>query len=259
MSRAGNGGPNPCSVPRGDLTTEEKRHWRAQLRGARANALADAEGFDAILFTLEALGQFLCKEAGRGLSDYECALKRVALGSSPPEERSQRYARLFPMVKRVRNDAMHQGAIARNATSLCVELALMLEDGLLADAITVGDYMITGPIEAKPFESLGAIRRTLLMHSFSYLPVLDERGEWKLVSDQALAKHLQGRSNTDRNKRLAQSLKESGLHLVDAVQVAEGDLVAAVLEKLDNRPVLVVREVNGRTELVGLVTAFDLL
>lgn len=259
MSRVGNDKPQPCSAPRGNLTTEEKRHWLSQLREARASALADAEGFESILFTLEALGQFLCKEAGRGLNDYEPALQRMALGATPLEGRSQRFARLFPMVKRVRNDAMHQGAIARNATALCVELALMLEDGLLADATTVGDYMITAPIEAKLFESLAAIRRTLLMHSFSYLPVQDATGAWKLVSDQALAKHLQGRSNTERDKRLAQSLKESGLPLLDALQVLEGDPVTAALDKLDSRPLLVVREVNGCAELVGLVTAFDLL
>jgi CBS domain-containing protein len=209
--------------------------------------------------TLEALGQFLCKQAGGGLNDYEPALRGMALGASSPQERSQRFDRLFPMVRRVRNDAMHQGAIARNATTLCVELALMLEDGLLTDATNVGDYMITAPIEAKLFESLGAIRRTLLMHSFSYLPVRDERGEWKLVSDQVLAKHLQGQSNGERNRRLVQSLKESGMPLVDAEQVNEGVPVTAVLDKLDSRPVLVVRKVNGCNELVGLVTAFDLL
>lgn len=79
------------------------------------------------------------------------------------------------------------------------------------------------------------------------------------MSDQALARHLQGRSNTDLNKRLARSLKESGLPLMDAVQVLEGDPLSAALDKLDSRPVLVVREVNGCKELVGLVTAFDLL
>lgn len=259
MSQGRKGKTKPCSTPRSDLSRDEKRHWLAQLRESRSKALADAEGFDAILFTLEALGQFLCGEAGGGLNDYEPALKRVALGPNPQEELSQRFAKLFPMVKRVRNDAMHQGAIARNATALCVELALMLEDGLLAGANTVGDYMITAPIEAKLFESLGAIRRTLLMHSFSYLPVRDERGEWKLVSDQVLAKHLQVQFNRERNRRLAQSLRGSGIPLVDAVQVDEGVPVTEVLDKLDSRPVLVVREVNGCTELVGLVTAFDLL
>ncbi|PKO32961.1 MAG: hypothetical protein CVU36_01415 [Betaproteobacteria bacterium HGW-Betaproteobacteria-9] len=241
------------------MTPDETRHWLAQLRESRSKALADAEGFDAILFTLEAFGQFLCGEAGRGLSDYEPALRSVALGHTPLEECSRRFTKLFPMVKRVRNDAMHQGAIARNATALCVELALMLEDGLLADATTVGDYMITAPIEAKLFESLGAIRRMLLMHSFSYLPVRDLQGAWKLVSDQALARHLQGLSNGERGRRLAQSLQDSGLPLVDAVEVAENSPVSSVVKELDSRPVLVVREVNGCTELVGLVTAFDLL
>jgi hypothetical protein len=99
----------------------------------------------------------------------------------------------------------------------------------------------------------------LLMHSFSYLPVRDLQGAWKLVSDQALARHLQGLSNGERGRRLAQSLQDSGLPLVDAVEVAENSPVSSVVKELDSRPVLVVREVNGCTELVGLVTAFDLL
>jgi hypothetical protein len=46
MSRVDSGKSKPCSVLRCELTTDEKRHWLAQLREARASALADAEGFD---------------------------------------------------------------------------------------------------------------------------------------------------------------------------------------------------------------------
>lgn len=249
----------PSGNPRTSLTPDESRYWLAQLREARAKALADAEGFDAILFTLEGFGQVLCGEPGRGLGDYGPALKTLTIGKESHNAEDRRFETLFSMVRRVRNDAMHQGAIARNATALCVELALMLEDGLLAEATTVGDYMITAPVEAKLFESLGAIRRTLLTHSFSYLPVRDDGGQWKLVSDQALARHLQGCSNGERGRRLVRSLRESRLPLLDATQVEDGTPVSSVLDQLDSRPVLVVREVNGSSELVGLVTAFDLL
>lgn len=263
MRKHGNDHPVPCSKLRGSLTTEEARHWLGKLREARAIALADAEGFDAVLFAMEALGQFVCGESGRGLADYEPAFRWLMYQSEATKSgdccENLRFEAVFPMVRRIRNDAMHQGAIARNATVLCVELALMLEEGLLANATTVGDYMITAPVEAKLFESLGEIRRTMLMHSFSYLPVRDRNKNWKLVSDQALAKHLQGRSNSDRTRRLAQSLEDSGLLLLDANRVGSDVSVSEVLDQLDSRPVLVVREVNGCIELVGLVTAFDLL
>lgn len=71
MSRTASGKPRPCKSPRSKLTVGETRYWLARLREARASALADAEGFDSILFTLEALGQFLCKESGAGLNDYK--------------------------------------------------------------------------------------------------------------------------------------------------------------------------------------------
>jgi len=256
--------PSPCSKTRRSLEPGEARHWLTHLRGARAKALADAEGFDAILFTLEGLGQFLCGEACKGLGDYEPALRWLACRPSADPLAiacvNGRFTTLFSMVRRVRNDAMHQGAIARNATTLCVELSLMLEDGLLAEASTLGDYMITSPIEAKMFESIGAIRRTMLMNSFSFLPVRMSDGVWKLVSDAALARYLRGLSNTERMKALAKSLQASEtIELLDVqLRPAEAS-IESILAELDSRPVLVVRDVNGKPELVGLVTAFDLL
>jgi hypothetical protein len=155
---------------------------------------------------------------------------------------------------------MHQGAIARNATALCVELALMLEDGLLAEASTLGDYMIAAPIEAKLFESIGSIRRTMLMNSFSFLPVHMPNGAWKLVSDAALARYLRGQSNTARTKALAQPLQAArSIELLDVLLRPAETPIESILTELDSRPVLVVRDVNGKQELVGLVTAFDLL
>jgi hypothetical protein len=51
--------------------------FRDQLRSARATALADAEGFHAVLRVLELMGQQLGKNI-KGLGDYKPVLSRLA-------------------------------------------------------------------------------------------------------------------------------------------------------------------------------------
>jgi hypothetical protein len=54
--------------------------FRDQLRSARATALADAEGFHAVLRVLESIGQQLGKTI-KGLGDYKPMLSRLASAS----------------------------------------------------------------------------------------------------------------------------------------------------------------------------------
>ena len=59
------------------LSEEQKQFYRDQLRSARAAALADAEGFQIVIHTLELMGQQLKCNIG-DLGKYEKKLKSVA-------------------------------------------------------------------------------------------------------------------------------------------------------------------------------------
>ena len=253
-----------------EMTMPSARHYLADLRNARASALADAENFDAVLFAIERLGAYL-HGSGESLGKYRPALRRVASRSALAwtdnpnfSANTERFERLFDLVLEARNDAMHQGAAARHITRHCVELALILEDALMTGMKQIRDFMVTAPTEGKLFEPVGSIRRTMLMNSFSYLPVKMADG-WQLISDAAVAKFLRDAdSNSGRKQRLGMQLEEAinnhGLELIRRVKCClESDDIAEVVADLNERPVLVLRDINTNGELVGLVAAFDFL
>ncbi len=59
------------------METPQKQFYRDQLRSARFVALADAEGFQAVLHSLELIGQQLVGEV-RDLGGYEDELSSLA-------------------------------------------------------------------------------------------------------------------------------------------------------------------------------------
>ena len=251
------------------LTGESARHFLTDLRAARAAALADAEGFDEVLFAIERLGAFLLEKSA-SLAKYREPLRLLSMrsalasdGGSEPTTNTLRFERVFDLVNEARNDALHQGAAARHITRHCVDLALILEEAMLSSTRQVRDFMSSAPVEAKLFEPVASIRRTMLMNAYSYLPVKTSDG-WKLVADVAIARFLRrAESMTARTTRLGMSLKiastQHGLELIQpGMSCVASDDVSVLVSNLDERPVLVLREdLDG--ELVGLVTAFDLL
>ena len=98
-------------------------YFRDQLRNARAIALQDSESFHEALFALEKLGSFL-HPRGQSLGDYESDLGALAslsplatdIPASLPDEHSE-FRKLFSIVRRGRNEAMHVGAFARHFRS----------------------------------------------------------------------------------------------------------------------------------------------
>lgn len=232
--------------------------------------MADAEAFDEVLFAVERLGAFLLGRI-EGLAGYREVLQEhagksalAAASDVPNPSTTSRFDTLFELVRCARNDAMHQGAAARHLTRHCVELALILEDAIVAGQHRVGDFMTASPIEAKLFEPVGAIRRTMLMNSFSFLPVRTDQG-WTLVSDVMLAQFLRlSSTSSDRKRRLGMSLQEAidsqAFKLVASQRhCSSTTAVADLMDGLDELPVLVLRDGEPDGELLGLVTAFDLL
>jgi hypothetical protein len=176
------------------LSIEARRLFRDQLRDARAAALLDAEGFHPIVAALERLGSALCltaKNLGNFRDPLLAVARRAKAASAAGDDRSAFTppASLFSAVKNGRNDAVHQGAPARHLVRHCVELALLIEEGLMADSTFVADFMVRDPVCAELWQQVVIARQRMLTSSFSNLPIW-LNGKWKLLSDYAVASYL---------------------------------------------------------------------
>ena len=113
------------------LHVDQRIFFRDQLRDARAEALRNSEDFHSLLFAIERLGSFLSNGNGTGLGNYKERVREFAERSPltlTPESAgnfSIPFETLYTLVNRARNDALHQGAYARNLTTHAVELAIM--------------------------------------------------------------------------------------------------------------------------------------
>jgi len=247
-------------------------YFRDQLRSARATALRDAEAFGDLLFCFERLGSTLSPEElkGRGLRKYHSCLvaraERSPLADIIPREFPQfhtNFSTLLTLVRHARNDALHQGAVARHLTRHAVEVALVLEDSLMIEEEAgLSAYMVRHPVCAFTWQPLSFLRQEMLTESFSYLPVRLDRGQgikWHLVSDHALSSFLRG---SDRKKRLGITLEAAlgfpEFALYEASCCSSSTSIADALAKMTHgRPVLVCGD--DESDLLGMATPFDLL
>jgi CBS domain-containing protein len=126
----------------------------------------------------------------------------------------------------------------------------------------IDSFMVRDPLTAELWEPLSFVRQKMLTHSFSFLPTRAETGEWRLVSDRALARLLRGCSEAERKRRLSMRLDvavtNGHLQLDDPVICEPGTDAQSVAETIGDHPVLVVRA-DQENRLLGIVTAFDLL
>lgn len=270
------------------LGPTQARYFREELREAKAAALRDAEAFDGIVHVVERIGYVVAGKE-KGLHKYKDDVKSVAEKSAlceevPKKRRSWHtpFSELYDLVRVARNDAFHQGAVARNLTKHALQLSLILEDALVTAAnkdeeYKVSDYMVREPVCAYLWQPVSFIRQQMLLNDFSYLPVnlgTDSHPQWKLVSDLSVMSFLRSPggdyrklSKDDlagiRNKKLAKTLeeaKECDLELEEASLCCPGTPVEKAPALLGNggRPLLVHRP-NDTGGLLGIVTAFDLL
>src|SRR5688572_30146616 len=115
------------------LNPTQALHFRDQFRDARLVALRDAEAFHEILYTLERLGYLLRGREG-DMGKYKKDIRAEAESSALAVDISEQhrewhtpFSELYDLVRTGRNDAMHQGAVARNLTVHATQLALVLE------------------------------------------------------------------------------------------------------------------------------------
>ena len=171
---------------------------------------------------------------------------------------------LYHLVRNARNAALHESAFARRLTRHAIELCLVLEHALTPMSDRVSDYMVRDPVIAELWQPVSFVRQTMLVNSFSYLPVAPsaEETEWRLVSDLAVARYIRGDGSTGQAARLAtplaQAIATGGLTRHEAhVCRPDASITAVVRDVSSERPVLVVAA-DG-TRLLGILTPFDLL
>lgn len=260
---------------------EQKKaiYFRDGFRKARIVALEDAEGFQQVLFVLEKLGASRLKRNAT-LGEYEgniCKLaKKSPLAFNCNKVWHSDFDTLYKLVRTARNDALHQGAIARHLTESAVKLALIIEDAIQKEAklMKVSDYMIRNPISASLWQPLSFIRQQMLINSFSFLPFEDENRLWWFISDYELAKYFNSQCNCGnlnpkgkpkcicREKRLVETLDDAKSKLIplsaDDEKVYADDEIEEILNKFKSKPLLVFdNKVNHN--LIGIVTPFDIL
>lgn len=255
------------------MNQEAAIHFRNELRDARAKAFQDAEAFDQVIFVVERLGSYLTSTVGT-LEQYKKRLceeaSRSPLADDIPNQLPAWHASfgtLYSLVQLARNDALHQGAFARHLTTHSVEVSVILEDALMADATCARDFMVSNPVCAHTWEPISSIRRTMLVNAFSYLPVATQnnggQSMWHLVSDFEIACYLRGcADSTERRRRLSAHLDDAvrtkELELIPATTCNPGDDIPRVLAISTGLPVLVL-EPHPSGELRGLITPFDVL
>jgi hypothetical protein len=235
-----------------------------QLRSAREASCKDAEAFEGIVHAIERLGSFLTRSIG-DLAKYKDELQKIATTSALAEQVPDSFrsvltpfSQLFDLLRDSRNDAVHQGAFARHLASHAIELAVILEDALRrSEPPSISDYMVRHPVCAELWQPIGYIRQQMLASSFSFLPVLDQHGQWCVISDKAIAKYL-GIDTTERKKRLASRLDATQLTLEPATLLTEEKSLEDALNTLSNAPLLILSKDDPK-RLLGIVTAFDLL
>jgi hypothetical protein len=252
-----------------DVEQEVALHFRDQLRTARATALRDAEAFQEIVWVLERLGAYLSNERGN-LGSYLIWIKdqaaRSLMADQVPKELPdfhQQFEVKYDIVREARNAALHEGALARHLTANAVELSLVLEEAIMSERHQVSDFMIRNPVCAFLWQPLSFIRQTMLVNSFSYLPVPVERDgntEWLLISDFRLGQCLRKNGKVMKDgliQRLHDAVGAGQIELHSAKTCYPQDKIEAILQTSDGRPALVLSPDNK--ELLGILTPFDLL
>lgn len=277
------------SMQSSSWTFEQRIDLLQRLRTARATILADAEAFVQATAVLEYVGQVGGKNTAHGLGHYRAEIVALAKETGRFEKaKDERDLHcLFDTVLAARNSAAHTGSYARHLSSRLVELILILEEAIIHGEprmsqktsakqddtsfkfTKVKHLMVGGPITAFDWNTLGQIRTLMLEHSFTYIPVKRADGlepRWILISDAWLMATLRkATSRTAWNKALGMTVgavlaecDQQKLHSMAANFCDDSDTIASIVDRLSDRPLLV-RPSNRPEEIVGIITAYDLL
>ena len=249
------------------------RGFRQQLRQARAAVQAQAEAYTGILETVEKLGKYLQVCAGKapalGLGGVKETL-REALFKCPKTGKDcakwQEVEELYDRLAQTRNISVHEGAMSRSAGKHATTLALVLEERLMvldSKRRKVGAWMVRDPHIAQLWYTVSEIRNTLATHGYTALPMKDQDGGWRLILDTDVAEYVWCNGKKAPHRTLKEALNgwPGGLppkaETLDATNHIKDALATNALKQ--GRPLLVTEQRAGEKQVVGVLTAHDLL
>jgi predicted transcriptional regulator len=154
---------------------------------------------------------------------------------------------------------VHSGAFIRHHSLSLVSLSLLLEEAITNYSQIASDLMVSNPMTVELWHNLATVRRNMLTHSFSYVPVLVGTN-WKLISDLNVIKCLNQESNGKRKGLLGRTLevlvKNGELDLEDAPTESDRAMISDLKRRITHLPILIV---DQQGHLLGIISAFDLL
>ncbi len=244
---------------------EQRVEFLTRLRSARALVLRDAESFHEAATVLEYIGQIMRGRIENGLGAYKEEIIALATSVNGVDERSVR--RQFQVVREARNDAVHDGAYVRHLSSRLADLLVLLEEAVMAELPLVGDVMVRSPVFANPWHLVSHVRREMLANSFTNIPICVEeagRKKWKFITDSGVMQFL--RSSPDpatRKNRVSMAVGDAilsrELTTTPATCCGRDELVSKLAATMSSLPVLVVETHGAEEQLIGIISAFDLL
>ena len=167
-------------------------YFARQLRAARAQVQADAEGYVAVAIAIEQLGAALGAKDGMAKAE-RCIINALSLSSDwgRGDCGTPSLASAYDRVRRARNIAVHEGAMSRAVAAHAIHLTIGLEVALMKAANThaAQDWMVPNPTVAHPWMTIAQVRSALLTGGFSALPIWWDEA-WHLVRDVDVVAYL---------------------------------------------------------------------
>ena len=252
----GEAGP---SLPQEEQTmSQAEMQWhRKNLKKARQAGHANLEDAHQIIVAVEGLGRALAGKPAAGLRDVEGYLVRFVEKWDGEDEAEAAEPSSFEgglrNVRSQRNDYAHEGTAARRLGKMAAKVAIRLEAALRAaeeakDVLRMRDIMSTPAICAEEWQTLGDIRRLMLLHEFTILPYRHQK-KWRVIDASEVVRAI---SCCGKRQRVGCAVTEGKLK-TDKARTAK-----ATCEVDFNRPRTTVIVRGQSEEIVGLVTPFDM-
>lgn len=237
--------------------------FRDDLRAARSQVLADAEGFLVVVAAIERLGKWL-NPTGENMGSHERML--IALVTITGVGDADVFSKDLCVLRESRNDASHGGAAARHAASEALRVSIVLEGALTVlhparwGDVTAEQVMTRNPVVAEPWQLIAEVRRVMLTCGFTALPYRSLReSRWTVITDEELAGWL-NEGHENRKQRLESEVHRAvaaGLKCTGATPVLRDEKIAALCMRRGLRLVVDTKDIGGN--LLGVIAPSDLL
>ena len=251
------------------------RELRGDLKGALTRFANGRGSVEALLHQIERIAKYVSANPNIALGRAKKAMTQLVCRYAPIRLEDSGlpgvgWDDLYCGVVNGRNDIAHTGTEAALAGTRTAALATVLLTALAEAAkgkgmSTMKNVMVSNPICAHRWQTLSDLRRTMLVNDYSALP-LSEWSEgkttWDCVRAEELAAYL-ARESGAPGRTLAEAQSGeccSKMDFYPAATVRENTSVDSVLGRgALQLPVVVTKCVRDRYEIIGIVTAFDLL